>query len=170
MAYEEYDDDVLELEHEISLAEEEEDDEMPTRMHGYLQLQILLLLRTLLKAEYQASPPVTFQGLTQRYTPDVSLYHLTPKSLFANAAADSLPPLLAIEIISPGQTIGAMVKKCQGMLESGVEECWIVEPANESITVCTKERRFVRHEGEVLTNRFLREPLKVEDIFHADIQ
>lgn len=169
MAYEEYDEDVLELEHIINTSEED-DDEMPTRIHGYLQFQILLLLRELLKTDYKASPPVTFKGLTQRYTPDVSVYHTSPKSLFANTAADELPPLVAIEIISPGQTIGDMVKKCEGMIASGVEECWIVEPANESITVCTKDRRFVRHEGEVLTNRFLREPLTVEAIFHEEIQ
>ncbi len=170
MAYEEYDDDVLELEHEISLAEEEEDDEMPTRMHGWLQRRLIKIFTAHLAENLEIFPPVTFKGITQRYTPDVSIYPVIPPILFAETFADELPPLIAIEIISPGQTIGAMVKKCQGMLESGVEECWIVEPANESITVCTKERRFVRHEGEVLTNRFLREPLKVEDIFHADIQ
>ena len=40
MAYEKYDEDVLELEHHINTSEEE-DDEMPTRIHGYLQFQIL---------------------------------------------------------------------------------------------------------------------------------
>ncbi len=169
MAYKEYDEDVLELEHNIHTIEEE-DDEMPTRMHGWLQRRFMKLFTTYLVEDTEVFPPVTFKGITQRYTPDISVYPVILPILFADTAADELPPLVAIEIISPGQTIGEMVKKCEGMIASGVEECWIVEPANESITVCTKERRFVRHEGEVLTNRFLREPLKVEAIFHEEIQ
>lgn len=169
-SFEEYYDDVLEVETEYHIDSEEEDDEMPPRIHGYLQFQILLLLKELLKDGFKPSPPVTFKGVTQRYTPDVSIYHAAPIRLLTNPASDEIPPLLAIEIISPGQTISAMVKKCEGMIASGVEECWIVEPANESITVCTKERRFVRHEGEVLTNRFLREPLTVEAIFYEELQ
>lgn len=167
MAAEEYDDDILELDYQL---EDEEDDEMPTRIHGWLQFQLLLVLRTLLHDHYKATPPVSFKGLTQRYTPDVSVYHAAPKTLFINSAVDDMPPLFAIEIISPGQTIGAMIKKCEGMIASGVEECWIVEPANETVTVCTKERRYVRHEGEVISNRFLREPLLIDAIFRDDIQ
>lgn len=169
-SFEEYYDDVLEAETEYHIDSEEEDDEMPPRIHGYLQFQILLLLKELLKDSFKPSPPITFKGVTQRYTLDVSICHAAPIRLLTNPASDEIPPLLAIEIISPGQTISAMVKKCEGMIASGVEECWIVEPANESITVCTKERRFVRHEGEVLTNRFLREPLTVEAIFHEELQ
>lgn len=167
MAYEEYEDGVLTVDFDTSI---EEDDEMPTIIHGLLQLILINALTKILIAEIKAVPPITFRGLSQKYTPDVSVYETNVLSAFATLEETAPPPLWAIEIICPGQTIGQMVKKCQGMLESGVEECWIVEPANESITVCTKERRFVRHEGEVLTNRFLREPLKVEAIFHEEIQ
>lgn len=167
MATEEYEDDVLVHNYDTSI---EEDDEMPTRMHSWLQRRFIELFVRYLVSGTEAFPPVTFKGLAQRYTPDISIYPTISTSHFAESATEELPPLWAIEIISPGQTIRDMVKKCEGMIASGVEECWIVEPANESITVCTKERRFVRHEGEVLTNRFLREPLKVEAIFHEELQ
>ena len=58
------------------------------------------------------------------------------------------PPIIAIEIISPRQTMGEMVKKCREMIASGVEECWIVEPANETVTVCRAGIVFALHRGE----------------------
>jgi Uma2 family endonuclease len=167
MAYEEYDEDVLD--YELIDTSEEEEDEMPNIMHSLLQLAILELLRLSLFQDFKAVPPTTFQGLTRQYIPDVSVYDVSSVAAFIVLEETAPPPFWAVEVISPGQTLRDMIKKCQGMIESGVEECWIVEPANESITVCTKERRFVRHEGEVLTNRFLREPLRVEDIFRVEL-
>jgi Uma2 family endonuclease len=168
MAYEEYDDDVLELDHEIDTSKEE-DDEMPTIIHGLLQLAFINIISKLLIHGVKAVPPITFRGVSQKYIPDVSIYEIRTLSSFAHSEETAPPPLWAIEIISPGQTIRDMIKKCEGMIASGVEECWIVEPANESITICTKERRFVRHEGEVLTNRFMQEPLRVEAIFREEL-
>lgn len=167
MAQEEYEDDVLD--YELIDTSEEEEDEMPNIMHGLLQLAIIELLRSRLYQEFKVIPPTTFQGLTRQFIPDVSVYAVSGIAAFMVLEETAPPPFWAIEVISPGQTLRDMVKKCQGMIESGVEECWIVEPANESITVCTKERRFVRHEGETLTNRFLREPLRVEDIFRVEL-
>ena len=109
MAYEEYEDDVLTVDYDTSI---EEDDEMPTQMHGYVQLQLLFLLRQMLYSEYRAMPPVTFQGVTQQYTPDVCIYRTMLPTAFAENALETEPPFIAIEIISPSQTIGDMVKKC----------------------------------------------------------
>lgn len=143
---------------------------MPTIQHGVLQLSLITIIAPLLTNDVKIVPPITFRGLEQKYTPDASIYFSAVLAAFFRLEEIAPPPLIAIEIISPGQTIAQMVKKCEGMIASGVEECWIVEPANESITVCTKERRFVRHEGETLMNRFLREPLSVDAIFRAEIQ
>jgi Uma2 family endonuclease len=153
-----------------STLETDDSGETPDGMHALLQIRFLNIFEKFAVEGIETWLPVTFRGIAELFTPDISLYPYIPKENLSDVLGDATAPLLAIEIISPGQTIGDMVKKCEGMIASGVEECWIVEPANESITVCTKERRFVRHEGEVLTNRFLREPLKVEAIFHEEIQ
>jgi len=163
-----FDSDVLEEdEREILTIADEDDDEMPTMIHGELQLMLLRLLMQCLKAEFRVLPPVTFQGVGRKFTPDVVVY---PKD-YRQVPESSLvlePPLLAVEIISPGQTMRDMVNKCQGMVASGVEECWIVEPANETVTVCTAERRFALHAGEMLTYHRLQTPLRVDDVFAVE--
>jgi Uma2 family endonuclease len=46
---------------------------------------------------------------------------------------NALPPLLlAIEIMSPGQTMPQMMKKANDYLEWGVENVWIINPEQES--------------------------------------
>lgn len=147
---------------------EEEDEEMPSFTHGQIQLRLLNTLNGTLQQKYEAYPPITFQGAKRRYTPDVVIFPKRVNSRQKTYLVDlveKMPPLLAIEIISPGQTMMEMVFKCAEMLESGVEECWIAEPANETITVCRKDTQFVRHRGEVLEYALCTQPITVDEIF-----
>jgi Uma2 family endonuclease len=48
---------------------------------------------------------------------------------------NSVPPELAIEIISPGQTFGQMTQKASNYLTGGVLQVWVVDPVAQSITV-----------------------------------
>jgi Uma2 family endonuclease len=161
--------DTVELE-EFNILEvlEEEDDEMPNYRHGELQTELILLLRFVLRENYTSLSPITFQGMSRRYTPDVVVYpkRTTPHDKTSrDYRVEQTAPLLAVEIISPDQTMYDMVLKCSEMLASGVEECWIVEPANETVTVCRKDRQFVRHRGEVLEYALCTQPITVDEIF-----
>ena len=147
---------------------EEEDDEMPNYTHGELQTELLWLLRSILNSSYKALSPITFQGLYRKFTPDVVVYpkRTTPRDKTSREyRVEQTAPLLAVEIISPDQTMFDMILKCSEMLASGVEECWIVEPSNETITVCRKDTQFVRHRGEALEYRLCTQPLTVDEIF-----
>ncbi len=150
---------------DIAYETEEEEDEMPSFTHGQLQLRLLNTLNSLLEERYEAYPPITFQGAKRRYTPDVAIF---PKRGYVRQKTylvEKIPPIFAVEIISPGQTMMEMVFKCEEMLESGVEECWIIEPANDTITVCRKDTQFVRHRGESLEYGLCTRPLTVDEIF-----
>jgi Uma2 family endonuclease len=144
---------------------EEEDDEMPSFTHGQIQLRLLNTLNSTLEQRYEAYPPITFQGAKRRYTPDVVIFPKRVNSRQKTYLVEKMPPLLAIESISPGQTMLEMVFKCAEMLESGVEECWIAEPANDTITVCRTDAQFVRHRGEVLEYALCTRSLTVDEIF-----
>jgi len=147
---------------------EEEDDEMPNFTHGELQTELILLLRSVLSEGYTALSPITFQGIARRYTPDVVVYpkRTTPRDKASREyRVEQTAPILAVEIISPDQTMFDMILKCSEMLASGVEECWIVEPSNETITVCRKDTQFVRHRGEVLEYALCTRSVTVDEIF-----
>ncbi len=47
-------------------------------------------------------------------------------------------PLIAIEVISPSQTMNDLIKKAKFYLESGIQSVWIVHPQMHGIVVKTK--------------------------------
>ena len=147
---------------------DEEEDEMPNFTHGQLQTELIMLLRSALDKEYSAFAPITFQGAARRYTPDVVVYTkrgLARDKTDKNYTVEQTPPLLAVEIISPAQTMYNIILKCAEMLDSGVEECWIIEPANETITVCRAEAQFVRHRVEVIEYKLCKRSISVDELF-----
>lgn len=50
------------------------------------------------------------------------------------AGGDSVPTL-AIEIRSPGQPLGEMREKCRVLRRSGVQACWLVDPARRAAEI-----------------------------------
>src|SRR5690606_14431265 len=66
----------------------------------------------------------THDGLYYRL-PDVG-YWAPGKPLGPDNVA--LPPTLAIEIRSPGQSLREMRDKCRFMLANGVDVCWRIDP------------------------------------------
>ncbi len=68
--------------------------------------------------------------------PDVTYvsYKALPKSWKRNTACP-VPCDLAIEIISPGQTMGEFEEKARDYLNAGVRRVWVVDPEGISITV-----------------------------------
>jgi len=54
-------------------------------------------------------------------------------------------PLLAIEVLSPKQSIDDILAKIRAYFALGVKSCWMVIPANKSITVYSKLREFISY-------------------------
>jgi Uma2 family endonuclease len=70
-----------------------------------------------------------------------------PASWNENAACP-VPPELAIEIISPGQTFGQMTQKASNYLTGGVLQVWVVDPAATSVTVFYLDRAPITYMGD----------------------
>ena len=45
---------------------------------------------------------------------------------------NALPPTLAIEVRSPGQSLESQRTKCRRMRENGVDVCWLIDPASRT--------------------------------------
>ena len=72
------------------------------------------------------------------WVPTPDLLYITYERLSQNwneNEACPVPPDLAIEIISPGQTFGQMAGKAQDYLNAGVLRVWVVDIEARSITV-----------------------------------
>ena len=75
------------------------------------------------------------------------------------------PPLLAIEIISPSQSVDELIPKIERYFAMGVKSCWLVQPPLQQIVVFTPEM-----ETTVFTHGTLQDPatnlsVQIEDIF-----
>lgn len=95
--------------------------------------------------------------IKEEIKPDICLYKDEENSPFPDPMDDVLRvpqmPLLAVEIISPKQSIGDILAKFKAYFELGVKSCWLVTPAFEAITVYSGYRDFklfdVRRDTEV---------------------
>jgi Uma2 family endonuclease len=89
--------------------------------------------------------------LSEDFTPVPDLIYVSfdrlPESWNENADCP-VPPELAIEIISLGQTFGQMTQKASNYLTGGVLQVWVVDPAAKSVPVFYPDRTHRTYLGD----------------------
>jgi Uma2 family endonuclease len=135
------------LEH-TQIIEEKEEKEMPSLNHSYICAQ---LMRQLLQNENIQPLPELTLDIGNGLTPDISIF---PKEkirpdFFEDILKIKELPILVIEIVSPIQTIHAVMEKSKQMVNSGVNTAWTVEPCSRSIFVIDKQGKKLYHEESV---------------------
>lgn len=118
---------------------------MPTNAHGILQPYIWLLIYQFLsrhklgrvRTEWRCifGPP----GRERPYVPDVvyaSFDRMPPVDATAQPYLRAAPDL-AVEILSPGESPTRFFSKLRFYLLHGVRLVWVVDPADQTITVYT---------------------------------
>lgn len=101
-------------------------------------------------------------------TPDLLYvsYERLPNDWNENEACP-VPPELAIEIISPGQTFGQMAGKARDYLNTGVLRVWVVDIEDRSITIFYPDEALKIYRGDEVITDSLFEGLEfsVEAVF-----
>jgi Uma2 family endonuclease len=144
----------------------------PKRFHAKTQKALLKILDDWAEGQGHFYPEwsvvLTRQG--EPWVPIPDLMFVSYSRLSADWDEDApspVPPDLAIEIISPEQTFGAMVTKATDYLTAGVARVWIVDPRAKSITVFYPDappQTFIA--GQVIEDALLEElSLTVEQVF-----
>ena len=84
-------------------------------------------------------------------TPDLLYvsYERLPENWNENEACP-VPPELAIEIISPGQTFGQIMRKVENYLNAGVLRVWVIDIEDRSIIVFYPDAALKIYRGEEL--------------------
>jgi Uma2 family endonuclease len=127
----------------------------PKYFHARSARRILNILEEWAKDRGRAEMEWAFD-LSDHYTPVPDLIYVSfdrlPESWNENEACP-VPPELAIEIISPGQTFGQMTQKAGSYLAGGVLQVWVVDPAAQSITIFYVDRAPKTYmNGEIITD------------------
>jgi Uma2 family endonuclease len=121
-------------EHAASEYEKERGKPLPSRNHGYVQALITgAILRY--RDNYTPFGELTLQLGDLRVTPDLCVYPKMEVNLQEDVVRMEDPPLLAVEIVTPSQSTQDVVDKINDMLDAGVQSCWLVQPAMETITI-----------------------------------
>lgn len=110
----------------------------PQGQHGILATDFAALINDYARPRRLARAIVelraTYNGGS--LVPDIAVYRwdrvpLTPEGKVANVFRD--PPDIAVEIISPGQTLRDQIEKCHWYVEHDVRIALLVNPRDESV-------------------------------------
>jgi Uma2 family endonuclease len=119
---------------------QERDKPSPSRNHGFIQAIITgEFLRY--RDEYTSFSELTLQLGDLRVTPDLCVYPKMKMNFQEDEVRMTEPPLLAVEILSPTQPQQDVMDRINDMLDAGVDSCWLVQPATESITIFTGDEK-----------------------------
>ena len=130
-----------------------EDQKMGSLNHSVVQGQITGLLFS--DKRFRVMPELTLDvgsldlsqfglKIKEEIIPDVCLY---PKGERKTERGDDIlkmseMPLLAIEVLSPSQSVFSLIAKIKAYFALGVKSCWLVIPATETITIYSKPNNF----------------------------
>lgn len=111
----------------------------PKRLHSKTQRALLRHLEawgdTRGEIGVEWAVQLTRQGRDWVSMPDLSFVYAERLPSNLGDEACPVPVDLAVEIISPEQTFGAMAEKATDYLAAGVARVWIVDPRAKTITV-----------------------------------
>jgi Uma2 family endonuclease len=85
--------------------------------------------------------------------PDICVYPNTVKRKRRDILRMSEMPLLAIEIISPSQSIDSLLAKFDAYFELGIKSCWLVMPSVDILAIYSQpdqHKTFDRNDSEIV--------------------
>lgn len=130
------------------ILEEQEFEEMPSLNHSYLSWQISQQLSE--NKEIAPLPELTL-NIGKGIVPDFSVYPLDKinPDFWHDVVKFPEVPVLAIEIVSPNQSVNILIEKADLLIENGVKTVWVIEPITKSIVVVSKNDKQLFQNQEV---------------------
>lgn len=132
---------------------------LPKNLHAFIQTFLIQWFGRQLPKQYRVASELNVLCGADRLIPDVVVTLRGARYLEGDLAE---PALLAVEILSPGQTIGNLFDEAERIVRAGTPVCWVIWP----------ERRQAWQYGakELLqTKQQLLAPLTGEDSVQVDL-
>jgi len=104
-------------------------------LHSLIQSYLVGFFRLQLPT-YRVMPELNVLCGSDRLVPDLVITKHGAKYIDGDLAE---APLLAIEIISPGQTLGQLLDRCERLLKAGTPLCWVILPERKQAWSYVKE-------------------------------
>lgn len=120
---------------EVSGYELERGKPMPSENHAYVQAKIVSKLDNAYEEQYSIYSELSLDLNSWESVPDIAIYPKRKPNFRQDTIQVTTPPLCAIEILSPTQSVQELVNKASQYFSYGVKSCWLVIPTFENIYV-----------------------------------
>ncbi len=139
---------------------------MPSFNHGSIQANLIVLLGMYYKKQYRVVSELSLDLSDWPSVPDITLYPRVPLDLQNDVIAMTEPPLCAIEIISPTQSLSELTQKANQYFLHGVKSCWLVLPPLGNIFVFSNPGEYEMYRiGNTLRDSILDIQIPLSEVF-----
>ena len=139
--FDEEDVDVLELEEDY---ETERDKPIPSKNHSIIQFRLSIVLGKHYLGQFEFMPEVKVAppGIKPS-VPDISIYPKMKVDWLNDGIEMTEPPITAIEILSPTQSIEEVKDKIFDIFfPAGVRSAWLIVPTFRTVYIFTPDRQY----------------------------
>lgn len=98
---------------------------LPKKLHAFVQSYLIFVLSRDLPRKYRCAPELNVLCGKDRLVPDVTVMDRDARYIDVDLAD---PPVVAIEILSPVQTIGQLFDRADRLVRAGAPVCWMIWP------------------------------------------
>lgn len=150
---------------EISEYEFERGKPMPSLQHAGIQSNILVQLHLKYSTEYQILSESNIELNGELFVPDLSIFKKFNINYNEVNIRYNKPPLLAIEILSPTQSVVDLIVKMKKMIDNGVKSYWLVEPSTKTIFVFNHKKEQTTFISGLIIDKELDISIDMSEIF-----
>lgn len=138
---------------------------MPSLNHSAIQTNLIMELSPFRRL-FRITSELSLELSDWPSVPDICIYPKMPIDLKKDVITMKEPPLCAIEIISPTQSVDELRAKAVKYFEHGVRSCWIVIPAFANIYVFSSPDDYeIYRAPETLQDAVLDLSLPLKEVF-----
>lgn len=138
---------------------------MPSLNHSSIQTNLVMELVPF-RHQFRIASELSLSLSNWPSVPDICIYPKMPINLGEDVTAMTEPPLCAIEIISPSQSVDEMREKAEKYFAHGVQSCWIVIPAFANIYVYSSPDEYeIYRAHETLQDAVLGIAIPLKEVF-----
>lgn len=138
---------------------------MPSEIHGYIQGKLIARLYAY-EDKYNFFSELSLDLNEWGSVPDITIYPKRKLNFREDRIEVTTPPLCAIEILSPSQSLQELVNKASNYFQHGVKSCWLVIPSLENIYVFSSPESYnIFRSSQTLSDPALGIELELSKIF-----
>ncbi len=135
----------------------------PSYNHSYLAYRIAKLLDKEEKFNFHIEMTLDIAGVD--YIPAIAVYDKKAIDFLHDRIKADEKPLLAVEILSPKQSVNDVMEKIEVYLNAGVKSCWLVIPPTRTIIIFNDINKPQSYSTDILTDSALHMEIAVADVF-----